>query len=420
MLRAIARTYREAFSGLPRPVWLLSFASLVNRSGTMVLPFLALFLTEKRGFSITEAGQVLACYGLGGVAGTYLGGWLSDHLDARRVMVGSLVLTGAGFLVLGHLDARWAIFVTIFFLSLVAESFRPANATAIAAASPPAVQTKAFALYRLAINLGMTLGPAIGGFLATRDYALLFWVDGGTCLLAAGFLWASFRHELQGVNPAAAKAAAAGERSPWRDGPFLVMAVLMFMLAIVTFQMAGAFPLTLRDLQGFNEAKIGVTYAVNTLVIVLFEMVLVHRLGGRDPLKVVAVGSFLFCFGMGLLPFGAGFTYVAFTVCVWTIGEMLTFPVLSGVVASRAGEANRGRYMGLFTLSFEGAYVIAPLAGTWMYQRFGPRTLWSCCGLLGFLLFAGYWLLSGVFARERPAARPALDLATGEPGSGQP
>lgn len=407
MFRAIARNYREAFSGLPRAVWLLATASLVNRSGTMVLPFLALFLTEKRGFTTTEAGQVLACYGLGGVAGTYLGGWLSDRFGARRVMAWSLALTGIGFLILGHLEARWAIFLMIFFQSLVGEAFRPANSAAIAAASPPTAQTKAFALYRLAINLGMTLGPAIGGFLAARDYAWLFRADGATCLLAAGFLRVFFRRDLRKLEGNEARGAAAAAQSPWQDGPFMVLAGLMLLLAVATFQVISTFPLTLRDVHRFSEARIGLAMAVNTLVIVLFEMVLVHRLGARDPLKVVAVGSFLFCLGLGLLPFGSGFVYVAFTVFIWTMGEMLTFPVLGGVVANRAGETNRGRYMGIFTLSFESAFVIAPLAGTWVYQRFSPRTLWCACGALGFLLLAGFWRLSGVFARERPAARLA-------------
>jgi predicted MFS family arabinose efflux permease len=401
MLRAIARNYRDAFSGLPRPVWLLAVASLVNRSGTMVLPFLALFLTKERGFTTTGAGQVLACYGLGGVAGSYLGGWLCDRLDTRRVMGGSLLATGAGFLLLGQLTARWAIFVTIFLLSLVAESFRPANSAAIAAASPPEARTKAFALYRLAINLGMTLGPAAGGFLAARDYAWLFWADGGTCILAAGLLWIFFRHDIRAIDADEMRAAVAAERSPWRDGPFMALAFLMFLLAVATFQITSTFPLTLRDFHRFSEARIGLALAINTLIIVLFEMVLIHRLGERDPLKVVAVGSLLFGLGLGLLPFGTGFAWVAFTVAVWTMGEMLAFPVLSGVVANRAGEANRGRYMGIFTLSFEGAFVISPLAGTWIYQRFGPRVLWSACGLLGCVLLAGFWLLSGVFARER-------------------
>jgi MFS family permease len=292
---------------------------------------------------------------------------------------------------------------------------------AIASASPAGERTKSYALYRLAINLGMTVGPAVGGFLAARDYALLFWADGGTCLLAAVLLYAFFRRDLRPVDTGKVRAAAAAERSPWRDGPYMAFAGLMLLLAMVTFQVFSTFPLTLRDLYGFKESRIGLALAVSTLVIVLFEMVLIHRLSGRDPLKLGALGSFLFCAGLALLPFGvgfAGFAYVAFTVVIWTVGEMLTFPVFAGAVADRAGEANRGSYMAIFTLSFEGAFVIAPLAGTWIYQRFGPRALWETCGAVGLVLLAGFWFLSGIFAQGRrptpaahtPPAGPALRI----------
>ncbi len=399
MLRAVATAYRDAFSGLPRPVWLISAATLVNRSGTMVLPFLALYLTSERGLSTTQAGQTLALYGIGGVAGSYLGGWLSDRVSPRRVMEASLVLTGMGFFVLGHLEALWAICLMMVALSLVAEGFRPACSAALAAEAAPDERTRAFALNRLAINMGMSLGPAVGGFLAARNYGWLFRVDGVTCALAALFLWASFRREPPVVRPVAAAGEEAGDRSPWRDGPFLAAMALLFLLAAVTFQIASTYPLTLRDLYHFGESRIGLVLAINTVIIVLAEMVLIHRVRGMSPLRLVAVGSFLLCLGFGLLPFGVagGFAYVAFTVVIWTMGEMLTLPVMGGVVANRAGERSRGRYMALFTVAFEGAFVVAPLAGTWVYQAFGPERLWLGCIAIGAVLLVGFWRLAGVF-----------------------
>ena len=404
MLRAVTDTYREAFAGLPRPVWLISVATLVNRSGTMVLPFLVLFLTSERGFSTTQAGQTLAMYGIGGIAGSYLGGWLSDLFPPRRVMEASLALSGLGFLVLGHLEARWAILLMMLALSLVGEAFRPACSAALAAEAAPDERTRVLALNRMAINMGMTLGPAVGGFLAAVDYAWLFRVDGITCLLAALYLWAAFRREPPVVRSAAAADGPGGDRSPWRDGPFLVAMFLVFLLATVTFQFNSTYGLTLRDLYGFQESQIGLALSINTVLIVLLEMVLIHRLQRKDPLRLAAVGSFLLCLGFGLLPFGVagGFAYVAFTVVVWTMGEMVTIPVISGVVANRAGETSRGRYMALFTVAFEGAFVSSPLIGTWVYQAWGPRVLWTGCIGLGVLLLAGFWRLSRAFTPASP------------------
>ncbi len=403
-MRAVAGAYREAFSGLPRPVWLLAGVTFINRSGTMVLPFLSLYLTEKRGFTAAGTGQVLGVYGLGAMAGTALGGWLCDRLAPRKVMALSLLGQGTGFLILGLLRSRMGILGMVLGLSIVGEGFRPAGAAALVRASLPGDQARAFALNRLAINLGMTFGPAAGGFLASLSYLWLFVADGGTCLLAAAFLVSALRGE--GPSPAGTQAGtgANGHRSPWKDAGFLAFLPLVTLLGMVVFQLFSTFPLTLHRQYGFPEAWIGLVLAINTLVISLFEMILVHRLRDREPLRIASLGSFLFCAGFALLPLGSSVSFVAATVLVWTAGEMLSLPFISGWVGNRAGEKNIGAYMGLFTLAFSGAFVLGPPAGTWIYERYGPGVLWPACGAVGVLLGAGFALLSPQGGRARTGA----------------
>jgi MFS family permease len=404
MLRPLFATYREAFSGLSRSSWLLSLATLINRSGTMVMPFLVLFLIEKRGFTTTQAGQTLALYGLAAMVSSYLGGRLCDRFGAMRVIKLSLFLTGLCFLGLGSVQGRPAILGMVALLSLVGEVFRSANLAAITAVSDPGERTRSIALMRLAINLGMTLGPSIGGFLAYYGYGWLFVVDGGTSILAAALLQLAFPSvraaapEEPVVRPPAP--------SPWRDLPTVAILGLMFLLNIVTFQVAGTYPLSLKELFGFSEARIGLTLAVNTLIIILFEMVLVHSLARRDPIKVSGAGALLFCVGLGLLPFGRGFAWVIFTVAIWTLGEMLIFPIVTSAIADRAPEESRGTYMGLLNLSFASAFVVAPLVGTWIYQHLGARTLWLACGGMGFLVGAGFWAVAATVKRAPGTASP--------------
>lgn len=399
MFRAIATAYRDAFSGLSRTVWLLSVASLVNRSGTMVMPFLTLYLISKRGFTTTQAGEVLALYGVAAMVASYTGGWLCDRFPPVQVMKVSLALTGVSFLILGHLHSRLAIAAMIFVLGLVGEAFRPANLAALAAATGPADRARGFALLRLAVNMGMTLGPTVGGFLALHDYGWLFVADGVTCLLATGLLWL-VPSGLERAGAPRDRQARPGS-SPWQDGPFLAMMALMFLLATVVFQIVSTFPLTLRDLYGFSEARIGLTLAINTLIIVAFEMVLVHRLSGRDSLEMVGVGGFFVCAGLALLPLGSTFPFAALSVVVWTMGEMLAFPIANAVVADRAKEESLGRYMGVFNLTFATSYVAAPLIGTAVYQSWGPKALWYGCGAVGAVIWAGFHFLS--LARRRAA-----------------
>jgi MFS family permease len=401
MLRSIAATYREAFSGLSRPVWLLSIASLINRAGTMVMPFLVLYLVEKRGFTTTQAGQTLALYGLGAMVSSYSGGLLSDRFGPLRIMKVSLAGTGLCFLALGHLQGRFAISAMMLALALVGEVFRPANLAALSAASDPGERSRSIALMRLAINAGMSVGPTVGGLLAAFDYGWLFLADGVTSILAAGLLVFAFPDRLA-APPAVHSAAKVRAGSPFRDLPVMVLLGMLFVFNIVTFQITSTFPLSLRDLYGFSEARIGVTLAVNTLIIILFEMVLIHSLSRRDPLKVAGLGCFVFCAGLAMLPFGSGFGYVIFTVAIWTVGEMLAFPLLVSAVADRAPEETRGAYMGLLNFSFAASFVVAPLAGTWVYQNLGARALWLGCGAVGALVWAGFHAVA--VAISRPAA----------------
>jgi predicted MFS family arabinose efflux permease len=404
MLRSIAAAYREAFSGLSRSVWLLSIASLINRAGTMVMPFLVLFLVEKRGFTKTQAGQTLALYGLAAMAASYYGGRLCDRFGPLRVMRWSLVLTGLSFWALGAVPGRLAISAMVLVLALVAEVFRPANLSALTLASDAAERTRSIALMRLAVNAGMTVGPSVGGLLAAFSYGWLFLADGATSILAAVLLFLAFPGVRIPGAPAPRPAGSAPARSPFRDLQVMAMLGLMFLLSVVVFQVISTFPLSLRDLYGFSEARIGVTLASNTVIIVLFEMVLIHSLARRDPLKVAGFGSFLFGAGLALLPFGSGLGYAVFTVAIWTVGEMLAFPLLTSAVAARAPEELRGTYMGLLNFSFAAGYVVAPLVGTWVYQHLGARTLWLGCGVVGVVVWAGFYAVAAVAGRPRRAA----------------
>ena len=401
LLARVVRAYRDAFAGLPRAVWLQAAAMLINRSGTMVLPFLGLYLTRELGFATAAAGRVLALYGLGAVAGSFLGGWLADRLGPVRVQRLSLLGTGVGFVALGAVRSPAAVAATVLALSVVADSFRPATFAAVARFSEVSVRTRSLALVRLAANLGMSVGPAVGGLLAVRHYALLFWVDAATCWLAAGLLTVAFAAGA-GSRTAAAPAAAPGRASPWRDGPFVAFLALVALLAAVFFQIMSTLPLYWREHLALAEDSIGALLALNTVIIVAIEMVLVRAIEHRDHLRLVGVGAFLVCLGFALMPFGSGVAFVAVTIVVWTAGEMLALPLSNAFASLRGGAAGTGRYMGAYMLAFAAAFVIAPLAGTAVYQRWGAETLWHSCAAVGVVLLAGFWRLSAVVRRELP------------------
>jgi predicted MFS family arabinose efflux permease len=395
LVRRLASAYRAAFSGLAREVWLLALGAFVNRAGTMVLPFLSLYLTSRLGMSAVEAGRVLALYGVGSVLGSSLGGWLSDRLGAVRVQLLSLATTGFAFLVLGQTRGAWQVSLAVFFAATVADAFRPAMMVAIAHYSTAASRIRSFALIRLAANAGMAIGPAVGGLLAVHHYRWLFVGDAATCWAAGMLLALALGLPRSPVRRAdIAGSHAGGDRSPFSDLPFLAFLVLIFLLASAFFQIWSTLPLDLRTTHRLSEPIIGGLLALSALLVVCFEMLLLRAIEHLEQLRVVGAGAALVGLGLGVLAFGGGLGTALIATLVWTLGEMLALPMSNAVVASRAPLRRTGAYMGAYTVAFSLAFVAAPVIGTAVFSRWGGTVLWPAIAVLGVLLGVGFSLLS--------------------------
>jgi len=397
MINKFFKNYIKAYSGLPKSVWFLSLIVLINRTGSIVFFFMTLYLTSQKDYSVVEAGRMISIYGLGALFGALLGGWLTDKIGSMKVQLYSLILSGIGYLILGYAEQSYQIAGLLFSVALVSEAFRPANATAVAEVTSPDIRVRAYALNRLAINIGVTIGPAAGGFLATISYIYLFWIDGITCLIASVFLWI-FLNKIHNVISHASEEKSVSSESPWKDKAFLLVLLLMLLMGFSFVQIFNTWPLYLKSFYNLLEDKIGLLLAFNALMVALIEMPLIHNLEKFNTIKVMGLGGFLLLFGFGLLPLGNTFLFAAATVVIWSMGEMLVFPFITGFIASRANASNRGKYMGLYTFTFALALVIGPALGTWIYDMHSPMFLFYGIGLTGFLIWLGfvflYWLLT--------------------------
>jgi hypothetical protein len=278
---------------------------------------------------------------------------------------------------------------TVFAWSLLAEAARPAAASAAAEVTPGPDQSRALTLNRLAENLGITFGPALGGILAGIDFRLLFAVDALTCWLAAGLVvW--LRRSSRRPTPAVAVGVPTS--SPLFDGPFLLFLVFMAFLAMALFQLLGTYQLYLAEYGGFTPFHIGLLFAVNTLMIVTMEMPLMHSLRKVPRLILVGIGSCLLCAGFGILAFGDTLVLIGGSLLVWTVGEMLCLSPAMTFVSQRADSSNRGRYLGTYTAGISTAFVLAPQVGMRLYER-SPRTLWLCMFALAPVLLLAFLLL---------------------------
>lgn len=386
--------YKNAYTGLSKSTWLLSFVMLINRCGTMVVPFLTIYMTQRMGVGIGKAAMVMSVFGAGSIVGALIGGKITDRFGFYYVQLVALSGGGILFMLLGLMKSYAAICVTTFFLSLVNEAFRPANTVAVAHYSTEENRTRSYSLNRLAINLGWAVGSALGGFIAAHSYHLLFWVDGITNILAAILLYALMAPSRNQHTQQRPYSKPVTSQPVYRDKQYLVFIGLQILFAMCFFQLFSILPVYYKSQLHISESYIGLVMSCNGVLIVMIEMILVYKLEGRvHKLNAIAAGTLLVGLSYGIL--NAHFIPVLLlpfiSMLIVTFGEMLAMPFMNSYWIARTNAGNRGAYAALFTMAWSAAQVMGPFLGGQVAEHYSYDLLWwisgSLCLLLSFVYF---------------------------------
>jgi len=387
----LARNPWRGVAGLPASVWIVFATTFVNRAGTMVVPFMVLYVTRHLGVRPALAGMALTVYGLGGLVTGPIAGRLCDRLGAFAVLRGALVLSGLVLLAF-PLASRFGTFLAITFVwSLVAESVRPATMAALTSVVRPEQRKVAVAVNRLGINLGMSVGPAVGGFLATVSFPLLFVVDGASALAAGLVLTALLAW--RPLTPLAGGRLGDDPLPPedrrgasvLRDPRAVVFLTGVFLMGVVFYQHEGAMPLFLvRDLH-YRESFYGLLFVVNTVLIVVAEVPLNLAMAGWSHRRTMVLGAVLYALGFGSMAVLHSAPGLLLSAVVWTFGEMIAIPASGAYAADIAPPGRTGQYAGAYASMFSLAILVGPWAGTIALEQFGGTALWSGILVIGLL-----------------------------------
>lgn len=394
-LKANVHNYFKVYEGLSTPAWMLALVMLVNRSGAMVVPFLGVYLVKRLGFSLETAGVLLSCFGIGSVLGSSLGGWLTDQFGHFKVQLFSLIGIIPLFLILPQLTTIYPLAAGILALSLVSDIFRPANSVSLAYYSKPENLVKSFTLNRMALNLGFSIGPALGGFLAAISYDLLFYGNALGAAAAALIFFLYFRNRKSSVKDAdKTSTVSLPYKSPYKDVPFMVFTLLSILFAICFFQLLSTLPLYYREVYQMTEKSIGIILAFSGVVIFSLEMLIVHFAERKSNAATAIVMGTVFCglaFTSLIITHGVWLLYVSmFILC---LSEMLAMPFMATVTLLRSNTKNRGAYMGLNSLALSAGLIFAPWWGTKIAANYGYNTLWIGTGLLMSITAVGFYIL---------------------------
>jgi MFS family permease len=401
--------FDAALGGLPRTFWTLFGGMLVIRLATFVATFLSLYLVRERGFTAAEAGRVLALYGVGVFVAGPVGGTLADAVGRRATMLIALVSGALVVGTIGFLREPWLLALFAFLASATTELYRPAVNAAIADLVPPHDRARAYGLVYWAVNLGWALSLSVAGLVAERSFLALFLADATACLAFAVIVFLGVPE----TRPAGLRADSpiAGLARVLSDGTFVAFLGLFLLGLSVFVQFQLAAPLDMAS-HGLGPATFSKLMAVNGLGVVLLQPVLGPWLRRFDPNRLLALSALLFGAGFGLYALAGVAPLAVYLagVVLWTVGEVVGFPIAATLVADLAPAALRGRYQGLFSMSWGVAFTLAPLVAGEVLSRAGARTLWLGC------LGAGAAVAAGYLATAAPRRRRLAALRAGGTG----
>jgi predicted MFS family arabinose efflux permease len=398
MIKNAFRKYIDNFRGFRREIWILTLVTFINRAGTMVLPFLSKYLNDDLHFSLPQIGNILVCFGLGSMVGSWLGGKLSDKIGFYKIMIFSLFVSGLMFFGLQYITSYIGLCISIFLIMVVADMFRPAMFVSLNVYAKPENRTRALTLVRLAVNLGFAAGPALGGLIIMNiGYKGLFWADGATCIIAILTFWLLVKEKKKPTESKEEKALLEASReSVFKDKPFWIFLFMCVITGVLFFQLFTTIPLYHKKQFDLNELQTGLLLTLNGVLIFFLEMPIVSYIERTklDKVKIVSIGCFMMAISMFLmlLNFWAGILIIM--MLFMTFAEMFAFPFSNSFAMSRASKGHEGRYMAIFTMSFSAAHVLSAKIGMGIVAVFGYQMNWLFMGILGVIgTYAGYWVM---------------------------
>lgn len=356
----------------------------------MVIPFLSLYLINVEGFNLPQVGWIMSCFGLGSLVGTFIGGRLTDAIGFYKTLLSSLFLGGVGFILLQYINTFYGFCAGIFLLTLMTDAGRPAIFVAADVYSRPGNLTRCIALIRLAINLGFSIGPLVGGLIIAHiNYTALFWIDGLTCMLASlgvFLLLQPKKTKSTDERPIVVKEGP----PPYLNKLFLFFFIIMIAYSLAFVQYFSVMPVFYEKVHFLSEDIIGWLLFINGATIVIFEMPLIAWLDRKKISKTMATFWGIFFLGLSFLVLNltnwTGILVIA--MVLMSLGEMIGFPFSNALALEMSPKGRKGSYMALYSMSFSVAHLFGHNGGMNLVNNFGYFNTWAMVSLFLILIAA--------------------------------
>jgi MFS family permease len=394
MLKQIEKA-KDIYAEYPRSFWTLVLITFVDRvGGAMLFPFFALYLTKKFEIGMTEVGVLFAAFSFSSFVGSMLGGALTDRLGRKGIIIFGLIASSLSTLGMGFVNTYKVFFFMALFSGILSETSGPARQAMIADILPEEKRAQGFGIFRVAFNLSVVIGPAVGGLLAVRSYLALFVADAVISLITAALVSRFLPETRPEASSDATQESMAGTFSGYfralRDTAFMLFLGASMLMVLTYMNMNTTLGVFLRDTYNVPEAGYGWLLSLNAAMVVFFQFPITRRIENQKPLLMMAAGTLLYAIGFAMYGFVSVYPLFVLAMVIITIGEMIVAPMGQALVAKFAPEDMRGRYMAIYGFSWIIPFAFGPIMAGFVLDNYDPRWLWYIAGCVGLLAVLGF------------------------------
>ena len=395
----ISAIYRE----YPRPFWTLAVITFIDHIGGFLLfPFFALYLTSKFQVGMSEVGVLFATFSIAGFFGSTIGGALTDRFGRKGVIVFGLLASAFSAVAMGFAQSFEAFFALAVFVGVLSDVGGPARQAMVADLLPEEQRADGYGIIRVAFNLSAAIGPAIGGFVASRSYLALFLSDAVIAVLSVFLIWfllpESKPEPHPDAKPESIGGTIAGYGQVFSNRLFMLFLGAVFLSVLAYLNMNTTLGVYMRDAHGLAENYYGMLLAMNAVMVVVLQFPVTRRVSKYPPMLMMALHSLLYVIGFGMYGFVGTYALMAVAMVIITIGEMVGAPVQQALVASFAPPDMRGRFMAVAGYSWGIAYAVGPYLAGRLLDGPRPDMLWYAAAIAALLSVVGFVALQRAHA----------------------
>ena len=406
--------YRE----YPSQFWTIVSANFIDRiGGGMIFPFFALYITKQFDVGMTEVGLLFALFSISDMFGNMIGGALTDFLGRKSMIIFGLVVSALTSLAMGMVQQLEWFYVMGAVSGLFATAAGPAHQAMLTDILPEKKRAEGFGVMRVAANLAVAIGPAIGGFIASYSYLILFIADTITSLITALIVYLVIKESKpeakEETEKTGFKETFIGYGLVLKDRKFMLFVAISTIATIVYSQMYSTLSVFLRDVHGVPVSGYGWLMTLNAGMVVLFQFMITRKISDKPPMLILALGSMLYVIGFGMYGFVSAYVFFMLAMVIITIGEMVVIPVAQAYVGQAAPEDMRGRYSGVMGFSWMIPWMIGPLMAGLIMDYGDPNWVWYGSAILGSIATLGFLWLRSTHEQDGMTLAKTAEVETG-------